>query len=280
MRSGIGLISFKVIGIQVLFCACMAFAGCGLQIKFHKQVRTEAVNDSGGDPALVAHYDFNGSLSDSSIYALPDATLSGAALSSMEGSNGALCFPGNSSHYANLGDSPNTRMKGDEPKSFSVWFKVTDFALSTVPNLLRYDDRDIQDGDNPNARVLYIVRVSSSRAIYFYAGSTAQGLVAAASGGSQFTVGQWAHLAWVRDPDAQMIYGYLNGTLLVSQVDSTAGQTWETTGQSLLLGRMNDGQGNTETFKGCLDELRIYSKALDGADVTGIFESERAGFGI
>jgi len=264
--------------LSMMACCPALGSGCGL--RFMADNQELLVAELATPSVLLMDYRFNGNLADSSQNRFADASLVGAALNPAEGSAGALCFSGSANHYGNLGDSYATRMISNQPKTFAIWFKVTDYALNANPNLLRYDDRDIQDGDNPNSRSTYIIRLNSSGRHYMYVGDVNQGLTAASSPAAQFPTGQWTHLVWVRDPEAQMIYGYQNGSLIVSQVDSTATQTWETTGQSLLLGRMNDGSGGTEPFRGCMDEVKIYSKALSADEVEAIFDDERAAFGI
>jgi hypothetical protein len=81
-------------------------------------------------------------------------------------------------------------------------------------------------------------------------------------GTTALSYGQWYHLAGVFDGSAVRIY--VNG----AQEGSTPFTgTLVQTGQPLLIGR--NGAGG-DTFKGVVDEFRVYNRALTGVEIQGL----------
>lgn len=79
-------------------------------------------------------------------------------------------------------------------------------------------------------------------------------------------INQWMHCVFVMDLTAGTSYWYVNGLVGTSSV-STAGQNPIGTDTSLFVGK-----GESYKFKGYIDEVRIYNKALSQAEITQLYE--------
>ena len=91
------------------------------------------------------------------------------------------------------------------------------------------------------------------------------------------TPGQWNHIVLVFDAEAQMVYGYLNGektTEKACNIDTSA-----YVGHGFNMGWSQDGASwEKEYFKGQLDNVRVYSKALTASDIVALNGAEIGGF--
>jgi YD repeat-containing protein len=75
-------------------------------------------------------------------------------------------------------------------------------------------------------------------------------------------IGQWVHLAGVYDPAAGQWRLYRNGQLLASTTDATGAVA--VNGNWAIGAR---GAGTERFFQGTIDEVRIYSRALDLGEI-------------
>ncbi len=86
--------------------------------------------------------------------------------------------------------------------------------------------------------------------------------------GVTFTAGEWVHVAVVYAPGSAKTYvnGELKDTLTYTQDDMEGNNV-------VRLGRHNDdtGYGTRRFFKGAIDELSLYARALSGAEVAAIY---------
>ncbi len=76
------------------------------------------------------------------------------------------------------------------------------------------------------------------------------------------TVGLWHHVAAVYDQGAMRLY--VNGAL----VESTTPRPLSADARMLLLGRLRTNAGDARAFIGRLDEIAIYNRALDEAEIS------------
>ena len=86
---------------------------------------------------------------------------------------------------------------------------------------------------------------------------------------------QWTHIALVRDNDAKSIKIYINGV-----IDKTNNYTIDPSSshsEKLLIGTGDFYSSTMNSFKGELDEIKIYNIALPQNDITTMYNSENNG---
>jgi hypothetical protein len=85
-------------------------------------------------------------------------------------------------------------------------------------------------------------------------------------------VGEWIHVAFVRQADGKTIRFYVNGTLVGSP--TTLPMPGVANGSPLMVGNhgFGDDPGACE-FNGDIDEIRIFDRALTNSQVRAIYLS-------
>jgi hypothetical protein len=86
---------------------------------------------------------------------------------------------------------------------------------------------------------------------------------------------QWTHIVLVRDNNAKSIKIYINGIL-----DKTNNYTIDpssSNSEKLLIGTGDFYSNTMNSFKGKLDEIKIYNIALSQDDITNMYSSEKNG---
>ncbi|MEO3816538.1 LamG domain-containing protein [Plantactinospora sp. B24E8] len=82
--------------------------------------------------------------------------------------------------------------------------------------------------------------------------------------------GRWVHLAGVYDRATGKLWLYVNGT---RKGDGTLNQPWQATG-GLQIGRGRDAAGDPgQWFPGRVDDVRLYTGALDDGRIGGLYHS-------
>jgi len=98
---------------------------------------------------------------------------------------------------------------------------------------------------------------------FFYYGT---GWLSAAAAAPSVLDGGWHHVAGTFDADSSVVAVYLDGVQLKSKItDSSIIYKW---GEGFSLGS-NSGNRN---FKGCLDEIQTYGRALSGTEVRRLYQ--------
>ena len=82
---------------------------------------------------------------------------------------------------------------------------------------------------------------------------------------SSTAAGQWQHVVLVRNGTTKQVAGYLNGSPALTST-YTLGPATNT--YNLNIGR---NPGGTQRFKGLIDEVRLYNRALTATEVQGLF---------
>jgi len=168
--------------------------------------------------------------------------------------DGSLDFDG-SNDWFNLGNDPGLRMNQSESMTFSAW--VNTRSLTSTQNILRYDDGDLSDGDNPIPRNIYMFRVDNNQVTFSF-GTVPGGLSGMSRG--PIALNTWHHVVAVRDVGADTQSIYIDGVQAGAAVTDTTTGVWETTGQYAMMGRWH----TIEFFNGLIDELRVSSVARSG----------------
>ena len=205
----------------------------------------------GTAPGLVAAYGFEGdggsSISDVSGED-NHGTLSGSASLATSGGNTTLTFGSAGSGMATIPDSPSLRLTG--PMTLEASIKVTNNAdwqtvlmkeLAGGQSYVLYAAAPPYDGKGSGGEPVGFVNLNGIR------------------GPAPLPTASFAHLAMTYDGSVQRLY--VNGSLVASS-PRTGGVT--TDSGPLTLGR-NKVWG--EAFKGQLDDVRIYNRALTAAEV-------------
>ena len=139
--------------------------------------------------------------------------------------------------------------------TISLWIKPT--AITNA----NYHMTFAQDGYSSGTGIaMYTLGTSTTTANftpYFSVGGSAYNIISS----SGISVNQWTHLALVRDYGSNW-KAYMNGTLLTTY--TSAGLTTDFTNSISYLGRHSNG---LYRFNGFIDDVRIYSSALDGTNI-------------
>ncbi|MBE7501478.1 MAG: immunoglobulin domain-containing protein [Verrucomicrobiales bacterium] len=86
--------------------------------------------------------------------------------------------------------------------------------------------------------------------------------------------GEWTHLAATFDSDSSLVRLYANGVVLGDQ--QTAGGSIQPCSADMLIGAVNlQGPSATENFRGVIDEVRVYSRALTAGEILALYESRQ-----
>ncbi|GAB3481899.1 LamG-like jellyroll fold domain-containing protein [Amycolatopsis cihanbeyliensis] len=90
------------------------------------------------------------------------------------------------------------------------------------------------------------------------------------SGEGTASIGQWTHVAGVFDATTNEVAVYVNGELADT---GTLDGSWNATGP-LVIGRGMWRGNKVDYWPGALDEIRVYSRTLDEAEVKGIVKQD------
>ena len=214
--------------------------------------------------SLVANYTFNGNAEDGTSNN-NNGTVSGATLTSdrFGEANSAYQFDG-VNDYISVPLSGSLQIKEDI--TISVWVNKessdnwTDFVVR-APN--EYYEMRIDQRDNNTAFEAY----GRGAASWDHVGS-----------GNHIDNGEWVMLSFTSTSETDTsgyttrkeFKFYVNGEL--RNTSSRIGNRFEmNTSQQLMIGSNQNGDNNN--FKGKMDELRIYNKALSGADISTLYSN-------
>ena len=146
----------------------------------------------------------------------------------------------------------------------SLWIKPT--AITNANYHMTFAQNGYSSGTGIAMYTLGTSTTTANFVPYFSVGGTAYNIVSS----SGVSVNQWTHLALVRDYSNNW-KAYMNGTLLNTYV--SAGLTTDFTNSISYLGRHSNG---LYRFNGYIDDVRIYSSALDSNDIGYIANNDTA----
>ena len=208
---------------------------------------------------LVAWYPFTGNAIDSSGNG-HDGTVNGATLTKDRFGNAKSAYSFNGiSNYISL---PNVAIQGTRAKSISFW--VNTLATGMV----------VSTGTNTSANGgAFNLRVETNNFIGFMGGNyTVGGYDYALPTGSKIVNNNvWHHVVGTFSSSVLKIFvdGVLQGSATLNL---------STNGQANFVGKSNDiNAGNTAWFKGSVDDICIYNRALDTTEVQALYH--QGGYG-
>ena len=175
---------------------------------------------------------------------------------------GSLIFDGTDDYVSMTYDSA-LRITGDI--TIALWVNYDTLASASSGNVLLAHGGE---GETSGNNVLYQLSIGSDKILHMYwetdngtdttVDSTAAATIAA---------GQWHHIAAVRDVSENTVLFYVSGALLGSSVSYSNDPTDGTSG-SLYIGAARDGTPNY--YDGKLDDVRIYTSVLTGAQILAL----------
>ena len=177
---------------------------------------------------------------------------------------GALRFDG-INDYVNLGSNSSLNIPGSI--TIDAWVKI-------IGDEIRWYNYFVADFDSTgwvSQLSLGVYSVGGKFQFYSYEGSPSGDNTYVRSSADK-TVGQWYHVAVVRDDDFKTIKLYVNGSLEGSGVYT--GEIPVLQGNKYL-----GSSGSTwgDYFNGELDEVEIYNRALSALEIQAIFKAGSAG---
>lgn len=201
---------------------------------------------------LVAHYEFEGNISDSA--------------SGYHGANYNISFvPGN---WGQAGSFDRWTTYAQLPVNL-------DNADMTVSAWVKFSGgSDTMTIFSPSSAINKVLVVNNwSTGDHSLVLEDYQGDLQTASSYFAVPVGSWAHVVSVVDSTAGLVRLYVNGALVgskpfYSQADGS------TNGNALIGGRIDGGDAGW-FFEGLIDNLRVYHRALSDTDVSELYALER-----
>ncbi len=163
-------------------------------------------------------------------------------------------------------DSSLLHMNNSGSITFSAWINTGGYLYSSDgQDIIRYDDDDSGDGDSPNDRNLYLLRIyhPSDKIEFTYGPSSG---LSSINSNATISSNRWYHVEVTRDTGNDTENIYINGILDNSETDTTTG-SWETTGQYMKIGAFWDGGSDYEFFHGLIDDVRVYNYARTPAQI-------------
>ena len=225
------------------------------------------------DSGLVAYYPFDGNADDASGNGNHGITYGMVPTSNRFGNSGlAYEFNGQNS-WINMGDDPSLHMFDSTSMTFFAWIYAE--PPHRYGDIMRYDDGDGSDGDVIYNRYLYLLRTLPTGRLNFEFGNpNFNNNFVSLSSDSVLKTAQWHSVAAVRNVSTDSLCIYIDGKVKKCTIDPTVGK-WETTGQYLMVGRYSDITQVAHFFKGKMDDLRIYRRALSQEEIIQL-ENERS----
>ncbi len=160
---------------------------------------------------------------------------------------------------------------GKESWSFMAWVKPEQFAIESPQNQRRIFDY----GTYPKANMVLDI-TGSGKFISYFCYQKEDGQLVETSGGSPvfLKTNQWIHLAAVVNREEGTLHLYVNG---YAGTGSRLPANFD--GDFSVNGRLSVGSG-WQNFRGTIDEVRVYRRALAAEEVRSAFIVRRELFGV
>ncbi len=250
----------------------LAIIGLCIEASLTLNVLTTTIKADDLSDDLIAYWSFDdGTATDNSGNG-KDGTIYGDPKSTNGKIGCALDFDGDDD-YIDFGDDPYFDITGDI--SITLWFKTNTPQFGPLVNKLDNDDPDngyFLGFDNgfdwdPAGTISFKLADNSYGWLHEYDMYTTS---------STYTDGQWYYLTAIYTPD-----GISRPRIYINAVEHTTG-TYDgpplssigvSTGYNLKIAEYSQGGPN---FKGAIDEVRIYNRALDQTEINALYNQENS----
>jgi hypothetical protein len=201
-----------------------------------------------GNPALVAHYAFDGNANDSSGNA-NDATTTGPPIF-VAGENGSAMSLNGTSQYAMV---PANMLAGVTNYTIATWVYWNGGSAW----------QRIFDFGNDTTQYMFLTPSSGSGTLRFAVTTNGNGAEQMLQTASALPVGQWVHVAITRNGNIAKLY--TNGAVVVSATNVI---TITPASFNPALNYLGKSQYADPLFNGRLDDLFLYNYALSDPEIT------------
>jgi hypothetical protein len=210
---------------------------------------------------LVAYFPFNGNSNDEA--GTNNGSVNGATLTSdrFGNSNKAYSFDGNDF----ITSASQTNITGNNPRTFSIWFNVTNAAIP-MQTLIKAGT----NGDGNDFTLLTEVNPSNQLRLYIrrYYHDVSSSYISG-------SINSWYHALVVYDgTSTHSMKFYINGQL-ISTSTAYSNLPFNTAATNFTIGNYTDQSSLNAFFNGKLDDIRIYNRALSEVEVTALYNSEK-----
>ncbi|MDP7281545.1 MAG: lectin-like protein, partial [Candidatus Poribacteria bacterium] len=220
------------------------------------------------EEGLVAYYPFNGNANDESGNGW-HGTLQGATLAEDRNNKTKSAIEFNGSGVLNLGNSRLFQPVLNDDYTLISWIYLAEDQDSTF--LSFGDDYGARSNQyirlnvKENKRISVAIRGDSGEALTFGI-STEKNAI---------KLNQWhlLHITKKKEEEGTNISLYIDGKRLINSTNYRAGKVNPRNNHNLILGA--DEVPRRRYFKGALDDLRLYNRALSEAEVATLYDLEK-----
>jgi hypothetical protein len=213
---------------------------------------------------LVAFYPFNGNTNDESGNNNNGTVNGGVSFTNDRNANQLKSCNFNGNGFIEIPSLNNLQYK---PITYSVWIKPSSLVTENLPlgNAVAIMGRDLcGQGIQGQLGVWNDPNKGFNQLMHFYTGGAGQIF------NHSPTLNSWTHIVFIWDA-SEIMRLYVNGNLIQSQFYSSAGFT----PNGIIPFRIGAGAGNCTNntigryfWKGDIDEIRIYNRALTQEEIT------------
>ena len=224
--------------------------------------------NSGIWEGLVAHYPFNGNANDESGSGLHGTVAGGSLSTDRFGKASGYTFPS----VGNRIRLPLDHTRFDSDYTVSVWVNCSSLTR-TNPSIFV--------GEGP----VYPISLSllgsgyataDQGNVYFSQRSLNRGVMGNLSLPPSLTRGAWHHVVAMRRGSTLSVF--VNGVATASKAESDS-PAWQTSGTFVSVGAHPTDEETVKyggLWDGSIDDIRVYNRALSAAEVTALYDSEKA----
>ena len=215
------------------------------------------------ESGLVAYYPFNGNANDESGNG-NDGEVNGATLAEDRNGDSGKAYSFDGDDYIEVPSSDTLNIKS---RTVSGWFKLNEKPTSTLALIAKVHGCTTAElAVEVNAQQLYASFEDS-----YNPGNDDSDV----STVNPVSIGEWVHFLHVWNEESFEHKLWINGQQVSSKIVSGKKPAWNNS-SVLGIGAVLGSCGiNHEFFKGLMDEVRIYNRALSEAEVAALYELEK-----
>jgi len=224
---------------------------------YERQLITPAEPNTAG---LVGHWMFDkgsGTVAVDSSAKGNDGTLNGGPQWVAGQIGGALNF-NSTDDYVDISSSSSLESMTDV--TLSAWIKAETLQPVQECTIVRRDACGL-----PGVRTIYLMDLFTDGhlRLFFWGKDSADMTIGTST--TDLRDGNWHHVAVVRDNGNTKAYGYVDGIVAIDVTDIADG-SFESADTSVYIGQYDRDNSNSQ-FKGTIDEVCIYDRALSPAEI-------------